>query len=121
VESGGKHIGFTGTRKGMTDAQRDTLTNLLTIEMAYGDVNTFHHGCEEHADREAAKIAKALGFRVIGHPGPGSIADGMQDCDEVRQLLPYLERNRVIVDSSSVLYAAPSSYVEQQRSGTWLP
>ena len=57
-------IGFTGTRYGMTVAQRRTLRSLL----ANGAGREFHHGDCVGADAEAHDIAVALGIEPVIHP-----------------------------------------------------
>ena len=47
----------------------------------------------------------------------GNLALDMSD--EVRDPLPYLERNRAIVDACDILIACPKGMQEEQRSGTW--
>ena len=39
--------------------------------------------------------------------------------DEALAPLPYLTRNKQIVDASEVLVACPQSAKEEMRSGTW--
>lgn len=107
--------GFTGTQQGMTSSQESTLSLLLPRF----HVRVLHLGDCLGADDEAHIIAHRLGLRTIGHPP--TIADRRAFCTyaEERPAAPYLERNRVIVDESAVLIAAPKGYVEEQRSGTW--
>lgn len=102
-------VGFTGTRRGMTDAQMVSLTRELR-KLPPGSI--LHHGDEEHADREAAAVARVLGMTPVPHPG-GTAKQN-------------LARNRVIA-SFEHLYAAPRLQAdgtdgplrEERRSGTW--
>lgn len=94
-------IGFTGTRKGMSEAQKDQLSLMLAVFVSHA--NEFHHGDAVGADREAVALAQQYGFACVAH------AAGTDP----------LKRNREIVAASSVLIAAPETDREQQRSGTW--
>lgn len=94
-------VGFTGTRRGMTDAQMVTLTRELR-KLPPGSI--LHHGDEEHADREAAAVARLLGMGVVAHPG-GTAKEN-------------LARNRIVA-SFGLLIAAPRGVKEERRSGTW--
>lgn len=57
-------IGFTGTRRGMTEAQGLTLRALLATQHA----TEFHNGDCIGADAEAHDIAVAMGCEVVIHP-----------------------------------------------------
>jgi hypothetical protein len=99
-------VGFTGTRKGMTERQKDQLA--LMLRCFYGNVNTLHHGAgpedvRQKADIEAAAIAEEIGYTCQPHPAGDD----------------PLVRNRAIVAASDVLIAAPESDKEEPRSGTW--
>lgn len=102
-------VGFTGTRAGMSAAQRAQLVLvldwLLDSHLCMGE---FHHGDEPHADREAAAAARAVGVgRVVAHP-PTTLT--------ARDLLA---RNRELVAAVDLLIAAPRTDREVLRSGTW--
>lgn len=109
-------IGFTGTQCGMSDWQKRQLKELLVLLGAA----ELHHGDCIGADAEAHEIAKRLKLRVVVHPpdDPKKRAF-VTDADEWRQPLPYLVRNREIVDATFILIAAPLSDQMRVRSGTW--
>jgi hypothetical protein len=101
-------IGFTGTRKGMSNAQKRTLEILLYAMSDDGEAdNVLHHGGEAHSDTEAAEIATGRFTHTRRHH-PASKASK-----------DLLGRNRDIVDASAILIAAPDSLLERIRSGTW--
>ena len=115
-----RHIGFTGTREGMSEHQKETLRMVLTAAVLQGDAVYFHHGDCKGADAEAHDIALAVGCEVIIHPPRKRIMRAY--CQGAREVLPpqeYLERDRCIVDSTIGLIGAPKSNKEEQRSGTW--
>lgn len=111
-------VGFTGTRRGMTGAQRVTLRELLQIQWL-GPGTTLHHGGvtgeDRHgswagakgADRQAAMLAQSLGYRTLMH-----LPTGHDPAD-------YIARNHAIVDACDELIATPGGTREELRSGTW--
>lgn len=114
-------IGVTGARQGATRAQLRTLTNTL-LDYYQTEIVYFHHGACQGVDEQAALIARSLKFRVIAHP-PESykylsmVALGVSHMQLPK--LPYLERDRVVVDKSNLLIALPAMSTPQPRSGTW--
>lgn len=112
-------VGFTGTRTGTTDEQHRALC--LWVQMH--EVTEFHHGCCLGADTEAFDIVVeyAPDARRIAHPPTNrSLVSEktLRFSHETRAPLPYLERNRAIVDETEILLACPAG-PEEQRSGTW--
>ena len=111
-------VGFTGTSRGMTAAQRAQVRDVLARYRASGATH-FHHGDCVGADAEAHTIAKGLGFYVVLHPPSDPKARAYATGDEARPLAPYLIRNRAIVLATQCLVATPSGETEERRSGTW--
>lgn len=108
-------VGFTGTQRGMTEAQWAALWPLLR-ERAPGD---FHHGDCINADAQAAYLARQAGFRVIGHPPINESKRAFFPSDENWPAAEYLDRNKTIVRSTEQMIATPGEVEEQLRSGTW--
>ena len=109
-------IGFTGTRKGMTEQQKEKLFEIICLSRP----TEFHHGCCVGADLEAHYLVAAWCPRIVAHPPENmSLAEIPQGCDQVRKPRPYLERNRNIVDECEVLIATPNSKRPKPCSGTW--
>lgn len=114
-------IGFTGTRQGLTVAQRDELRRLLRNK----NPSHFHHGDCIGADRDAHMLVRQLcrthtpRISIILHP---PIDDSQRafcfGWDIARAPLQYLERNHAIVDETDELIACPQGH-EELRSGTW--
>mgnify|MGYP003632171682 CR=1 FL=1 len=109
-------IGVTGTRSGMTRKQIEYATHLLTYYFEKG--SEFHHGDCIGADVETAKIAKSLGYKIVCHPPIKHDLRAFYPADEMNEELPYLKRNRNIVQQSEVLLAIPR-YMTRSRGGTW--
>lgn len=114
------HIGFTGTRDGMTIDQRLQL-NILLTGLAKQDKVTLHVGDCVGADETCAKLfhAKSLG-PIIGHiPIKDDKRAFFPHYDEMMEPKNYMARNLTIVLASTILLATPKESVEQLRSGTW--
>lgn len=108
-------LGFTGTRRGMTDAQAAAVAGILSDRWA-----GFHHGDCVGSDAEAHALARAAGVAVTLHPP--TVATHRAFCDGATfelAPLPYLARNAAIVDVCDLLVACPAEMVEQRRGGTW--
>lgn len=111
--------GFTGTRDGLTWKQRASLWLLLE----HTRPAWLHHGDCLGADAEAHDLAGRLRIRRILHPpsdsklrawcAPVTGLDGLP-----RDPLPYLTRDRRIVEETCWLIACPKG-APRNRSGTW--
>lgn len=112
-------IGFTGTREGMTDAQRETVEQLLTgFQPAEA-----HHGDCVGADAQFHNIAIwDTQAQMVIHPPKNGRYRAYCDTDfcggEVRPERGYQDRNEDIVDDSDLLIATPKS-ITDTRGGTW--
>lgn len=115
-----RHLGFTGTRLGMTDPQRTTVRRYLSALHGQG-FTWLHHGDCVGADEEAHAIWTGLAGMVHVHPGklPGEPGRAMCQADVVGRVLGPLIRNVEIIETVSALVAAPGTEGEVVRSGTW--
>ncbi len=114
-------VGFTGTREGLTELQRQSLRKWLRDNRP----TEVHHGMCVGGDAEfsCAVVDVTLDDETppheVAHP---CTLRNLQwtDCwaDEIRPELPPLERNRNIVDAVDVLLVGPKG-PEELRSGTW--
>lgn len=113
-------VGFSGTRLGMSEKQWDMTQQVLYLVSA-GDTFSAHHGDCIGADSEFhASCMASQRARVVLHPGP--IAELRAMCVGAvseRVALPFLVRNRAIVDAADVLIAAPLELEPQKQGGTW--
>jgi hypothetical protein len=108
-------VGFTGTRHGMTDAQKATVYRLLRER----ESTWVHHGDCIGADDQFHDLAKTAGHKVMLHPPEKRDLRAFRLGDDVAFEKPYLDRNRDIVNASAVLIAAPAEDEEQPKGGTW--
>jgi hypothetical protein len=110
------HVGFTGTRTGMTLEQVETFAHLITT---VGPFVVFHHGDCVGADEIAHNVCFQLGIPSVVHPPTnGSLRANVDNAFQVLKPKRYLERNRDIMKASSRLYACPKSYTNR-HGGTW--
>ena len=113
-------VGFTGTRSGLTEAQRETLKRVLHIDWSpVTSPPLFIHGDCVGADAEAATLAYEMGYIVIAHPSDIPAMTAHTLAHERHEPKPPLERNRDIVNECNMLVACPKGYNEERRSGTW--
>ena len=113
-------VGFTGTQLGMTFEQ-DTALNGFLLNIAL--TGAVHGGCIG-ADARFHEVMIQLGVPVEIRPGhdkwhnqPKTVIP--DNAFKVYASEPYLDRNRKIVDQSTMMLATPADEVEQMRSGTW--
>lgn len=109
-------VGFTGTRKGMTEAQCNTVRDWLYKLATPG--SWLHHGCATGADTTAHAMALDCGMCVHGWPGPNPNTE-LGRFAAISARMPPLVRNLKIVEACDLLIAAPFEEVEQRRGGTW--
>jgi hypothetical protein len=107
-------IGFTGSRMGMNEQQKD----LLLSELHRLGATELHHGDCVGADAQAHEVARKLGLHIVGHPPKASGLRAFCDCDEVREPAGFITRDHNIVLETQILIAAPDG-PERVRSGTW--
>lgn len=126
-------IGFTGTRSGMSDRQKELVMRELSVIVAHekDEVFFFHGGCVG-ADmdfhffskefRELKDETKKIEIHVYqGHsaknPNDHSLRGDYRDADIIYPSKTYFERNRSIVNDCDLLIATP--YNDNQQGGTW--
>lgn len=110
-------VGFTGTRQGMTEAQRSTVIKLLSSK----ETHMAHHGGCIGADIDFDTICRdILSIPTSVHPSNLKNQQGKWSyTNVVFPEKPPLDRNKDIVDSVDFLVACPKGYIEEIRSGTW--
>lgn len=110
-------VGLTGTRKGMTETQKQCVRQSL-IEVPISEA---HHGDCEGADAEFHDIVREVlpVCRIIIHPPTESKHRAFCRGDVILEQQHYLARNHDIVDVADIIIAAPGEMKEVLRSGTW--
>ena len=115
-------IGFTGSSTPVDSAEQMMAVTYL-LEKLYEPGSEFNHGCCVGWDEDAAEIAKAIGYRLIGHPPINAKKKSSIKNDYDFRPRHYLDRNHVIVNNSSIMIAAPRQDTEVARGtrgeGTW--
>jgi hypothetical protein len=112
-------IGFTGTRRGMSDAQ------LVGVEamLKHMGATELHHGDCIGADVDANALAVFLKMRKVVHPPIDQSHRGFADkTDETREPKTHFARNRDIVDETEALIATPwqaTRPAPKTGGGTW--
>lgn len=111
-----EHLGFTGTRQGMTGQQLAAFKSIvIDIDPVY-----FHHGMCIGADTQAHDAVWLLtDAKIIGHPPIVERYKTTRKCTIIRVPRRYMQRNQDIVDECEMLIATPKEDTEQLRSGTW--
>ena len=115
------HIGFTGTRHGMTLEQCMSLGELCDSAWFWRQPVVIHHGDCIGADAEFhAMMRRFTGIAaIVLHQPTDSTHRAFCKFDESRAPLPYLKRNKAIVSESERMIATPAEMSEQPRGGTW--
>ena len=121
-------IGFTGTRNGMTEAQKKRvkfiINNLHYLETdSPNEKIVAHHGDCVGADLDFHTIVRNHGgFWVKCHPPNKSNLRAYSLCDESVKEKGYLTRDRDIVDESEIVIGCPRENTEPEddrAGGTW--
>lgn len=118
------HVGFTGTRHGLSQAQGHRVASIVdeACRALRGRDVIAHHGLCVGADEDFHAIMRERGWHVIGHPGP-DWPDGplcaYTICGNTVEPLPHMKRNAAIVAASHIMIAAPLESTPQPRGGTW--
>ena len=112
-------VGFTGTRKGMTNSQKLVVRTFFSDN----DVEEGDHGDCIGGDEDFHEICQHYGVPVVLHPPDDPrLRAYCQGAVRVEPERPYLVRNRIIVDKSGILLAAPKEMDEPppaRGQGTW--
>jgi hypothetical protein len=112
-----RHIGFAGTREGMSPKQHRSVFRLLT-EMEDGNL-TGHHGDCVGSDEDFHDLCKIqIGMPVEGHPSTHHLRAYCK-VDVEHAVADTAVRNLAIVTAADIMIATPLEMVEQQRGGTW--
>jgi hypothetical protein len=113
-------VGVTGTRNGMTGAQRRRALELIHgIHQWSTTTPELHHGDCVGADAELNVMARSLWYRTVSHPPTADAYRAHSESDETWEPKHYLVRNDDIVTASLIVLAFPKEMSEQRYGGTW--
>lgn len=114
-------VGFTGTRKGMTAYQKDTLSTFLSehpLELHLGDAI----GADSEAFDLMVQANNTFGWKrptvLIGYPSDRPEYRANRDYDMEHHPMPPMDRNRLIVERTQLLIGCPRS-TRNFETGTW--
>ena len=117
-----KSVGFTGARFGLTKPRLKELKGVL-MKLYTKGYQVLHHGDAIGGDCIAHDLAILIGYKVVVHPPVSPKYRAFRRKSRGVMILPekeYLDRNRDIVNSSSIMIAMPRDpEKEELRSGTW--
>lgn len=114
-------VGFTGTQQGLMMAQADA----VDLVLRGFEPTEFHHGDCVGADAQACEIVWRMPrcyegrIKIVSHPPDNDKKRAHAQSHVELAPLPYLDRNKKIVDATEILVAAPAGVREEVRSGTW--
>lgn len=118
-------VGFIGTRRGMNDRQKTVILDILRCE----EFDEYHHGDCVGCDKMFHELVVAVLRRknlypkdfIFIHPPTNFKIRAYCEDGTIYTALPYLERNRSIVDVCDLLIATPDKYesLNKARSSTW--
>jgi hypothetical protein len=117
------HMGFTGTRHGMS-ADQSNMVSFLVMTNKPSDLRRVlaHHGDCVGADAEFHRIVRVAlrdAADIAIHPGPlGDLSAGCFG-DFRHDRASHMKRNAAIVAISHIMIAAPFENEPQPRGGTW--
>lgn len=112
-------LGVTATRNGLTDVQKTVIFPILLWHYAEAVGSTLHHGDCVGGDADLCAIAREIGYTLHCHPPDKDRLRAFVVSEFVDDPLPYLDRNKVIVNRVQLLLAAPGEEEEVLHSGTW--
>lgn len=111
-------IGFTGSREGMSQSQKEQ----LVLKLQELNPTEFHHGDCEGADSEAHDIVREFfpNVKIHIHPPKSDYMRAFKKGDIIYEQDDYIPRDERIVDFTEFLIGAPKvTDFEEKRSGSW--
>lgn len=117
-------IGFTGSRKGMTEDQQEAIRLQLSelIEEHPDEELQAHHGDAIGSDAQFHAACQRLKLPVVIHPSTDqkerAFCEGAKVTNEP---VEFAEQTSALVNLCQILLAAPDGFKERWRgSGTWM-
>ena len=113
-------IGFTGTRQGMTNAQKDKVSIILLN--FHPIIESLHHGDCIGADAQFHNLCIQAGWtpdEIWLHPAAPPTSRAYCNSNHIMPAKPPLERNHDITEIADRIIACTFGFNEIVRSGTW--
>ena len=108
---------MTGSRNGISKKALKSFNNFLLENK--DKIEEGHHGDCMGADMIFHNEMIKNNIKVIIHPPNINSCRSFCKSEHIMEPKPYLQRNKDIVNSSTILVAFPDSDQEKIRSGTW--
>lgn len=116
-------VGFTGTSRGMTEAQKVTVKEALQLILGLFSVSAVHGDCvgaDDDFDAICEELGVERGIRPCTYENMRARCDGRRGVKALADPVAPMQRNRDIVADADVLIATPPNDVPIKRgSGTW--
>lgn len=123
-------IGFTGTRDGIREEHEKLIVGILdkyskdSVIVLHGDCvgsdTQFHDICMRYRAKDSSVRMRIYIYPPTNKTMCGNNAINIENGDMRMTARPYLDRNKDIVNNSTVLIACPKNKeIEEWRSGTW--
>jgi hypothetical protein len=113
-------LGFTGTRNGMTEQQRQTVRQLLSDALIMLGPFTGLHGDCLGADADFDLLCKEIGIQTACRPCTFTNMRANTNSTQIAEPKPPMQRNRDIVSDAAVMIACPPNFERIKKgSGTW--
>ena len=111
------HLGISGTKKGMKEAQFDVIKEFIQED---NSITHLHEGDCVGVDNQVTLMYNDLRPEVwiVRHPPRKTAYQAFGPYDETREPKDYLVRDQDNVNESDYLWACPDG-AERVRSGTW--
>ncbi len=112
-----EHLGFVGTRAGMTAAQLRSVRACF-VDAVEDGARVFHHGDCVGADEEAYWMARDFELILVAHPAVMRHEFRARTVnDERREMATPPIRNEVLIEESDLLIAAPARDSNRHKRG----
>lgn len=113
------HLGITGTKKGMTEAQFDVIKWFIEEDNHF--VTHLHEGDCKGVDVQITLMFQDIcpEVTIVRHPPIKTSYQAFGPYNETREPKDYLVRDQDNVNESDYLWAAPNGPEVMRGSGTW--
>jgi hypothetical protein len=111
-------LGFTGSRRGMTFQQLEKVRSVLRW-LGVANILKVHHGDCTGSDKQFDDLAIEAHLLRVAWPPKDPKYRAYCEADLIMPEMEYLDRDWEIAKACDLLIAAPATFDEVRRSGTW--